>query len=114
MRKVTSTAGSNTRPIAARYPPGGRWLGRGHLTARPDLRTRASRLQDDLAAGVPLLELAVRGPDLGQRVDAGDRDLQLALVDQPGQLGQHAGAGRGRAALGLDPVLLLRGEVGDG
>src|SRR5258708_13694563 len=37
-----------------------------------------------------LTQLTVGGPDLGQRVDGGDGDLELALIDQPDELGEQA------------------------
>src|ERR1700760_3297740 len=38
--------------------------------------------QDDLAVGVPTFELGVSVADLGQRVDAGDRQLEVPVGDQ--------------------------------
>src|SRR5258708_31549530 len=63
---------------------------------------------------MPLLEFPVCSLDLGQRVDGGDRDLELALLDQPGELVEHVRARPGCVALGLDPVLLAGSEVDDG
>src|SRR5205807_220832 len=72
-----------------------------------------SWLQHDLPAGVAARELAVRVAHLAQGVDPRDRDLELALSDQRGELGQHVGARcRGRA-LGLDAVLRSGLEVRD-
>src|SRR5260370_37668226 len=62
---------------------------------------------------MPLLEFPVGSLDLGQRVDGGDRDLELALLDQPGELVEHVRARPGCVALGLDPVLLAGSEVDD-
>ncbi len=74
--------------------------GRGTEPAAP------SGHEHDLPAGVPALELAVGIAHLLERVHPGDRDLQLAAVDQIGQLGQYLGAGSGRAAFGLGAVAL--------
>ncbi len=82
--------------------------------ARPiewDEARRASRLEHDLAPGVAPFELRVGLAHLGQGIDPGYRDLQGALEDHAGQLGEHVGARRVPVPLGLDPVLLHRREV---
>src|SRR5208282_2330182 len=85
------------------------WEQRQHLARRPRLahtttvrpgRPRLYR-QDDLPADVAAGQLPVGVLDLGEREGPGDRHLELALGDQPGELGQYARAGPGRAALGL-------------
>ena len=60
------------------------------------------------------LELGERRANLVERVGALDRDDEVAGRDRLGQFGQGRRARRGRAAFGLDAVLLDRGEVDDG
>src|SRR2546423_1917867 len=101
-----------TRPTAA--GPRRRRTVSGCRTADSAGGSLRRRVQDDLAEGVPALQLPVRRPDLGERVHPGDRDLDRALADERGQFGQGVRAGAGRAAVRLDAVLRRRREVDDG
>jgi tetratricopeptide (TPR) repeat protein/transcriptional regulator with XRE-family HTH domain len=71
------------------------------------------RDQDDLAADVPGFQLAVGLADLVQRVGGGDRDLELAIGDEPGELGQRLRARGDRVSLRLDAVLVRGVETDD-
>jgi tetratricopeptide (TPR) repeat protein/transcriptional regulator with XRE-family HTH domain len=71
------------------------------------------RNQDDLAADVAGFESAVGLADLVQRVRCGDRDLELAAGDEPGELGQRPRAGADRVALRFHPVLFRGVEADD-
>ena len=87
---------------------------RQHLAHGPDpTPPRSLRQEDDLAENMAFGESAVGLPDLAERVGRGHRHLQLGRRDQPCELGEHARAGPGRAALGLDPVPRDGPEVGD-
>src|SRR5271170_7970812 len=85
-------------PIPSHYVPG----------TRP-----ASERQDDLAAGMPRLELPVGVLDQAERERPGDWHLELAVRDQPGELRQHAGTRSGRVGFDLDSVPSGRVEPGD-
>src|SRR5450631_1205103 len=71
--------------------------------------------EDDLAAGVAAFEFGVSLADLRQRVDVRDRDFEVSVGDQGGQLGEYLGARPGLCpSVGLHPVLRCRCEIGDG
>jgi tetratricopeptide (TPR) repeat protein/transcriptional regulator with XRE-family HTH domain len=67
--------------------------------------------QHDLATYVAAFQAAEGLADLVKRVGCGDRDLELAAGDEPGELGQRLGAGADRVALRLDAVLFHRVEA---
>ena len=71
------------------------------------------RLEHDLAQEVPVLEFAVGGLHVAERVGVGDWDLQSALIDQLGELSEHLGVGGRSVSFELDAVLLDRQEVDD-
>ena len=59
--------------------------------------------ENDLPADVAARQPPVGVPDLAERVRRGDRQLQLAVRDQPGQLGQRARAGAAALPSALTP-----------
>ncbi len=69
--------------------------------------------EDDLPRDVAGLELGERRSNIVERVRALDRHNEVARGYRLGQLGQGRRAGRGRAAITLDAVLLDRREVDD-
>src|SRR5580704_4837985 len=78
---------------------------RQHLARTVTVRSRRRlRQQDDLAENVALRESPVGVLDPIQRERRRDGQLQLASRDQLGEFGEHARGGRGRVALGVDPV----------
>jgi len=62
-------------------------------------RWPVSRQQDDLAAGVTLLQLLESRADAIQLERRGDRYFQITRGDQPGEFGQDCGIFRAFAAL---------------
>jgi len=62
---------------------------------------------------VASFELSICVLDLIQRIDAGDRHLELTFLDEPGELGENLGVGRRGTTLGLDSVPLCGLEVDD-
>ncbi len=71
------------------------------------------RQQDDLAENVALRESPVGVLDPVERERRRDGQLQLAGRDQAREFGEHARGGRGRVALGVDPVPCDGLEVDD-
>ena len=60
-----------------------------------------------------LREILIGLAHVGQPIDLGDRDLQVAGIDQAGQFGEHLSI-RGRGvSFGLDAVFRGRREVDD-
>src|SRR5437016_5331168 len=92
---------SRGAPGSKRPASGGRCAGR-------------SGPEHDLAERVALLELAVGVPDLAQRIDLGDRNLEPAFADEREELDEDLRTRRGGSPFRLDPVGLGRLPVRDG
>ena len=74
---------------------------------------RSRHAQDQLAAGVALLQRAVGLAHVGQREHPGDRNLKCPFGNEVRQLGKHGGGRRVTGSFQFDAELLHRREVDD-
>jgi len=61
-----------------------------------------------------LLQLTIRLQNVGEGIDAGNRDFQFSPLDKLGEISQYRSAGRLNVTLGLDAILLDCRKVDDG
>src|ERR1700729_1508695 len=92
--------------------PGPSWRSGDEYAGHAGSRRRL-RQQDDLAENVALRESPVGVLNRVERERRRDGQLQLSGRDQAREFGEHARGGRGRVAIGVDPVPCDGFEVDD-